>query len=335
MIAGDLTGFCEFFETNKCVDTCIGWTGSGMVNPLPLLKHLRTCTVRTTPPTAWQFDPVVAKPNLDMWQLLTNDNPDLHPVNWYNGDLKSSPDDRLVVCDDGVKLKHNKPYKPTKLHYDGQLGNNEEGARRIQAAYCDDKGAIRLFVTPGTHLPEVRQLITSITGAEYSDGFTGFGDFPELTKLLMKYSVALPSTGLLMWRANVAHFEGVALPTEEIRLLHASSRNWTQSSFSAETRAASIFRIYCGVISVPLDGEGKMLSDMKTMAFLRQKGFGMIPTHHPNRAHVLFVNDKGFQGASRIGKDGVGASWLAANNKMFAKVFGEASHEEINTTLKG
>lgn len=327
---GNLNSFINYFTKGKCTNTKIAWPGSGMINPLPILKEGKGGNLGRdkdlmykthSAVTEHYFNPMLAKNNLDMWQILNKKNSKLHPTCWYKDELLYSPNDRLYISDDGVKLKKGQPYGVTKLHYDGQLGDDEksdvkhaENARRIQIAYVNDIGSIKLFVCPGTQIPIVRKIISKLTGASYKRGFNGFGDHPQLSNILKKYSVALPQTGLLMWRANVAHFEGHAVKQNDNSclsnvesvldrgLLCASRKNVNDDDLKQETRNASIFRIYCGVISIPLDEKNDVIRDMIILAYLRQKNFAMVPTSGINKKHVLFVNDKGFQSGLRIGK---------------------------------
>ena len=59
---------------------------------------------------------------------------------------------------------------------------------------------------------------------------------------------------------------------------------------SKHTRASSVFRIYCGIVTVP---PNHLLKDLLIIAYMREHGWAMEPfAKKDNKAHSLFVNEK-------------------------------------------
>ena len=195
-------------NTRNYEDLQIWGTGKGMISTPPI--DTKTGYPLVTHPvlkTVECKNQILAKNNIRMWEILTRYNPLLHPREWFSQPL-CSPGYRTQVSEDGIKIKKDKAYDPTAIHYDGQLSESLDGStRRVQIIYTTDTGPVRLFAVPGSHLPRVRQIIQTITGIESKDGFAraNFEKTPRILELLHKYGVSIGSSpaGLLMFCANV------------------------------------------------------------------------------------------------------------------------------------
>lgn len=245
--------------------------------------------------------------NVRMWEIL-----ELDPSRIFQSLLEG----RIQVSEDGIKVIEKSRYEPTALHYDGQLGT-----RRIQIVYTADKGPVRLFVVPGSHLPRVQEIIQRITGVSAKTGFItmkdSFKKHPELSNILLQFGVALPSTGLLMFCANVWHFEGYEGPLKNELVRHVHT-----DDLRSKTSLSSVFRIYCGVVSVP----NERICDLISFAHLREHGWCMDPYTTGNREEETFVNQKTTQHWAVTSK-------LSDEQKRDFKVLSETSLSEKKTFL--
>lgn len=313
---GRFTDFSKEWQTQSYDNTRIAGKSNGMANLPPLDPELRDSFRWLN--TVHVNNTVNASANLCLWQTLAERNPSLHPSQWYTSPLKRAGD-RVQVSEDGIKVMQRCTYEPTALHYNGQRdGDNtdaggEAESRRIQVVFSADSGPVRLFAVPGSHLPRVQRIIELITGEASRPGFVALrnkhldgrmGEGPNGRKtgaadglqcVLCKYGVALPSTGLLMFRANVWHFEAAsevvaeAAPVSGGQLPLGPARPDLTIKARSKISASSVFRIYCGVVSVaPRDVERKLIP----LAWMREHGWCMDPYTRSNQAEELFVNQK-------------------------------------------
>ncbi len=285
--AGNFLSMCREMNERSYEDLQIWGTGKGMIQVPPLEPKDYKNVIHPVLKTVESKNVLTAKNNVRMWEVLSSYNPLLHPSQWFTSPL-CAEGYRTQVSEDGIKLKYGKKYDPTPIHYDGQLSESSDGStRRVQIIYTTDTGPVRLFAVPGSHLPRVREIIQDLTGIEARDGFARetFEKFPKILKLLFKYGVSLGSpSGLLMFCANVWHFESASLEKGD-KVRHDTSlepRDYTQSS--------TVFRIYCGIVTVP---PNHLLKDLLIIAYLREHGYCMEPfAKKENKQHALFVNEK-------------------------------------------
>lgn len=281
---GDFDSFSEEWMKKPVLETQIMFKGNGMANLPPVrnkekYKHPITDTIHSN-------NSLNATNNIWLWKHLVEMNPDIKPSCWG----KKNKSDRVQVSEDGIKILNYKKYIPTAIHYDGQLGQTEDfEARRIQIVYTADEGPIKLFCVPGSNTPKVRNIIQKITKTKGKPGFitlkSEFDKNPELKNLLYRYGVTLPKSGLLMFKANVWHFEGSGKP-----LKNGIIRNTFTDikKLAPLTKKSKIFRIYCGVVSV----SPSLVKDLIVLAYLRLNGWSMDVYTKQNRKHPLFVNEK-------------------------------------------
>lgn len=268
---------------------------SGMINRVPVQTKDYPAFKCNFTETVHVPNTVNAQNNIDVWMSLIGENDNLSPGKWFAPPLRDALH-RYQVSEDGIKIMVKKDYNPTGLHYDGQLGESvEDGkAQRVQIVYCDDTGPVRLFAVPGSHTQLVREIIQKITGLkgkpEFATHKETFRKHPQLSEVLLKYGIALPQAGLLMFVANVWHYEGVegTKPNDMMPINVNPKRHGEAGSL---TRKSNVFRIYMGVVSVPI----RYLKDMIVFAFLREQGWCMDPFANVNKKHPLFVNEKGMQ----------------------------------------
>lgn len=292
---GDFIAFSDEWHTKNYDVTCVAGKSNGMANAPPLDPGLRDkFALKVLLKTVHVPNTVNATNNVRMWELLCQANPELHPSRWFTD---KPADYRVQVSEDGVKIfqpgTKKRTYEPTALHYDGQLGHSTDAdARRIQIIYAADKGSVRLFAVPGTHLPRVREIIQRITGVGGQPGFITlkdkFAKQPKLAEMLLRFGVTLPTTGLIMFRANVWHYEGNSGAQQPGGALRVQPIN----DLRAKTAISSIFRIYCGVVSVPPE---HVHTKLVPLAFMRENGWCMDPYTKSNRDEELFVNQKSTQ----------------------------------------
>ena len=302
MRAGEFGPFSRWWRDSRYKDTRLWGQNPGMPNwaPLGVKADLSpfTCPITGTVHTR---NVLTAKNNVQLWQSLCENEPRLHPDRWFVGPLRGiGGSGRVQVSEDGVKVRWNTRYKPTALHYDGQLGATEGvEAHRIQAMYTADRGPVRLFVVPGSNSPRVRAILQAWTGLVGTPTFSKhsaiFRAHPRLWHLLHRFGVALPAAGLLMWVANVWHFEGVEQPTTFSALapvrvqMTAADDQYDPNATAAATARSVVFRVYCGLVAVPASVP---VEHLVRLAFLRQRGWCMEPFTSINKAHPLFVNEK-------------------------------------------
>jgi hypothetical protein len=259
---------------------------------------------------------LAARNTVETWELITNRLPMLTPENW----LPFGQGRGYNISEDGIKVTQTS-YKPTMLHYDGQFhgaaaaaaaAGGDIEANRVQIAYADDSGPLRLFVVPGSHGRRVREIVEAITGVGIRMGFSAFGkDFaakhPDLYDLLHEFGVALPTAGLQMFAAAVWHYEAAAEATQERRLLRpimewdGKARRLTYSYAASKqaTPRSRCFRIFCGVVSL---ANNVSLDDLVLFAYAREHGWAMDPfaSENKNNRRGVFVNDKGNQSALNV-----------------------------------
>lgn len=286
--------FSRDFQEYKFSEHEIALKNVGMPNKPPLPKSMWQHYTHPLTATVHRPNQLAARNNLEMWDILTHIQPELHPRAWFRGALLQGQDYRNNVSEDAIKILRRKTYNPTGLHYDGQLGQmHGVASQRTQIVYTNDQGPVRLFIVPGTHSDRAKDIITKLTGRPYQSGFEAKAVPERLKDMLIAHGVALPERGLLMFLANVWHFEAVKadnLLTPNGLLTVDTVKTLTTKSF---TRASSPFRIYCGVISVP---PGPLIKDLIVVAFLREHGWIMSPfARSINQKSDLFVNEKGTQ----------------------------------------
>lgn len=305
---GNFERFSEEWKKKLYSQTKISFKTNGMANKAPLDPDHRPDFTDHWTKIVHVNNRLAATNNICLWEGLTELHARLHPSEWFKDDLRP-PNYRIQVSEDGVKILHKQSYEPTALHYDGQLGQAEGGdARRIQIVYTADSGPVRLFVVAGSHKPRVRQIIQAITGVPGMPGFITlkkqFDQHPQLRQLLYKYGVALPSTGLLMFRANVWHYEAVERfkTVEYYPVSVLLSPDYNSEDTKAKTKQSSIFRIYCGVVSVPPSTDN--FRDLVVLAYLREHGWAIDPFSPENKKHPLFVNHKSTQNWSETSHPG-------------------------------
>jgi hypothetical protein len=320
---GNFQLFSEELNTRASEDLRIALKSGGFLNHPPIAERNRGLFLYPRTNTIHNQNPLVASNNLAMWELLIAHNPNMAPERWFRSPLKPEGF-RHLVTEDGVKVVQRQPYTPTALHYDGQLGQGEGAdARRIQIVYTSDTGPVRLFVVPGSHRPTIRALIQSLTRTEGTlPGFVtlkkSFAACPRLGQLLYKYGVAVPGEGLLMFRANVWHYEAAeAAPVQADQpvRVHLVNGQYDPSDTAAKTRISTVFRVYCGVVSVP----PQLRRDCLEMAFLREHHWPMEPFASQNKRHQLFVNEKSTQFWKVLSAPDARA-WLALRNTSFAEM---------------
>jgi len=283
----------EWKKSGSYETTEVSGKSNGMANQPPLDPELRDdfSTKLDGNTTVHVPNKVNATNNISTWEHLSAFNPELEPSKWVVEPLKSY-NDRVQVSEDGVKIMEKCAYDPTALHYDGQLGQTDDQQRRIQIVYTADKGPVRLFVVPGSNLPRVRQIIQRLTGVAGKPGFNtmkdSFKKHPELSKTLHEFGVSIPTTGLIMFCANVWHFEGYEGPNKVISdqiVKHIKIDN-----LRSKTSSSTVFRIYCGVVSVQ-----QIDKKLIPLAYLRENGWCFDPFTRGNSAEELFVNSKSTQ----------------------------------------
>lgn len=312
---GRFDTFSKDWQGHKVEERLIVGKSSGMPNKVYLKSSARAQYTHPLTGTIHRPNVIAAKNNIEMWEILGRYNPNLYPTRWYVSPLKRNPMDRLNVSEDGLKIMEKRSYGPTGLHYDGQMGDTKgREARRVQIIYTTDQGPVRLFVVSQSHTPRVKELINQITGLKTNAAFSThkdiFAKHPRLSDLLFRYGLCIPHNGLIMFVANVWHYEAVgsAVPNANGLLTVDQGRD-TKSL----TGASVVFRIYCGIIAVP---PGSLIKDMIVFAFLREHGWCMDPFSSPNKQNGLFVNEKSTQ------------SWIGAATNVGA--IGE--WEQLRTT---
>ncbi len=306
--AGTFESFSKDWQNKGVLDRLIAAKSSGMANKMFLKKDAREKYIHPITKTIHRPSAIPAFNNIEMWEILSRYNPGLHPSQWFRSPLKEAEENRLNVSEDGLKILEKKTYEPTGIHYDGQLSTNgARQARRVQIIYTNDKGPVRLFVVPGSHRPDVQQLITDITGVSKMGKAKGFEPHatvmeknPRLKEMLYKYGVSIPATGLIMFVANIWHYEAKEKEQkitsfEDSGLVFVDTDHITD--IKSYTKKSSVFRIYCGVVTVK---PGPLIKDLIIFAYLREHTWAMDPFSTPNTKHPLFVNSKSTQ------------SWLGA-----------------------
>lgn len=288
---GNFDAFSKEWMGSPVTKTQIMFKGNGMANSPPIGPKQRSAYKHplTAPNTVHTRNSLNAMNNILLWNHLISSNPSLAPENWFARPMQN----RIQVSEDSVKILNRKQYGPTQMHYDGQLGKTEgKDARRIQIVYTADKGPIKLFCVPGTHKPEILDLIRKLTKTKGQPGFISlqkeFKKLPNLRNLLYKYGVSLPKSGLLMFRANVWHFEGSGIPMQNGIIVN---RHNDIKKLKPLTKQTEVFRIYCGVVSVA----PRLIHDLIVLAYLRVSGWSMDVYSPENRNHELFVNQKSTQ----------------------------------------
>ncbi|KAJ1564866.1 hypothetical protein HK096_005807, partial [Nowakowskiella sp. JEL0078] len=277
--------------------TQIAFKTNGMANKPPLTPTLRKSFTCPYTKTIHIDNSLNAINSISLWERLSMLNAKLHPQQWFITPLKPE-NHRSQVSEDGIKILVKTKYLPTAIHYDGKLGQGETAdTQRIQIVYSSDQGPVRLFAIPGSQHPRVRELIQHITKTVGITGFTTlkkeFDEHQKLRNLLYKYGVALPSTGLLMFRANVWHYEAVEdlTPVNRDRPVYVRlnvNEEYDENDTASKTVTSSVFRIYCGIISAPPG----LTKDLIVLAFLRENGWSMDPFSSANKNHPFFVNGK-------------------------------------------
>lgn len=300
---GTFDSFSKDWQKQKVVDRLIASKSSGMANKMFLKTDARTKYTHPITKTVHRPSEIPSVNNIEMWEILSRYNPGLHPFEWFKMPLKEKDDFRVNVSEDGLKILEKTKYKPTGIHYDGQLSTSgAKQAHRVQIIYTNDKGPVRLFVVPGSHRADIQKLITDITGISQmgkAKGFETHGKVleknPRLKKLLYKYGVSIPSTGLIMFVANVWHYEA----KEKKREINSFEDNGLafvdmdhKDDIQNFTKESSVFRIYCGVVSVK---PTSLIKDLIVFAYLREHLWAMDPFSTPNNKHPLFVNSKSTQ----------------------------------------
>lgn len=257
---GVFESFSREWSTTPMLDSRLLNKGNGMANLFPIHSSAQDAFTLTLCKTVHVKNKVAALNNMQAWEVLCEKVPLLHPSEW-------APFDAYQVSEDGLKIMHHVQYKPTGLHYDGQMADAQG---RIQVVYANDSGPVRLCLVPASNQARVRELIQSITNIDMKDGFQRhareFFKQPRLKELLCAHSVTLDQPGLLMFCAGVWHFEG-----------------------PNATKESSVFRLYMGVVdctSIPRE-------QLITLAYLRLHGWCMDPfAKKINKKHALFVNEK-------------------------------------------
>lgn len=271
------------FRETEIAFKSFGMANSAMINPSDrsLYTHPITKTVHT--------DNVLnALNNIKMWRILQKDNQNLSVDKIFTPPLGY----RTQVSEDGIKIMNYQKYTPTDMHYDGQLGKyTGKDARRVQAVYISDQGPTRLFCVPGTHSVEIIELIQRITEtSEIQPGFIKlkkeFQKNPKLKEILYKYGIALPTNGLLLFRAGVWHFEGSC--NHENIDPRKPVKNIVTSHSQINTKKSKIFRIYCGVVFLP----DEYKNDLIVMAYMRLNKWSMDVYSPQNKKKEYFVNQK-------------------------------------------
>lgn len=302
MRQGRFSRFSQELKRRKTEDLRILLKSGGFLSNPPLAVNNREPFTHPLTNTVHNFNRLVATNNIRMWEILVEANPSIHPLRWFRAPLRPQ-DYRVQVSEDGVKVVYGQSYSPTGLHYDGQLGQGEGAdARRIQIIYTEDTGPVRLFAVPGTQLPRVRRIIQQLTGTEGdTPGFVTlkkrFDQVPRLRQILYRYGVAVPGNGLLMFRANVWHYEAAEAvtpvqPDEPVQVRLDAQGQYDEADTKLRTRRSTVFRIYCGVVSVP---PGQLVRDSIVFAYMREFGWPMEPFAAQNKRHPLFVNEKSTQ----------------------------------------
>lgn len=345
---GDFTEFLKKWTGKAGVtETGVEGVSNRMPNKSPIAsKFHETYKLSEKIPTIHRYNPLNAMINVRLWTFL----PEFHPSKWYKKD-------DLLVTEDGIKISDTKSYKPTGLHYDGQLGAFKEGqlAPRVQVAYVEDEGPACLFAIPGSNSDRARELILQITKQKgVNSGFVTFKKmFPKEKKsaeesvekkierearekeieevktklftLLVKYGVSLNPgpgiRGLIMFNSNVWHYEAGAVN---------QGNGLAFYSPDAKTATSKVFRIYCGVIAISKETE-KEKDKLIQFAYLRLKGWTMDPFASTNKREPTFVNYKHTQSYPRALESEDKKAFDAIKNVSMTemKAFLQKQNEEI------
>lgn len=295
---GNFGAFAKEYTKRGYADLRIAFKSMGFINRPPISHSKRADTSMKMPSgteCVFTQNSLTATNNIDMWDLVPES---LHPDKWFVHPLITAGHHGTVITEDGVKIMQNKTYAPTQLHYDGQHHAVEVAARRVQIIYTEDTGPVRLFVVPGTQNRDVQAIIEQITGGVgIVSGFvtlkSSFDRHPRLGSLLYKYGVTLEHSGMIMFKAGVWHMEAVHGEVSCTAGL-LSVKTADPALVRAETRKASLFRVFCGVVSLP----EPFVNDAIIMAYMREHGWAMEPFasgRHQNGSHPLFANDKSTQ----------------------------------------
>jgi hypothetical protein len=284
-----INNFVTELNKRKYEDLQIWGTGKGMINTPPIDPENYERLTHPILNTVECKNAINAKNNIRMWEILTRYNNQLHPSNWFTEPL-CSKDYRTQVSEDGIKIKKDESYKPTPIHYDGQLSEtNDMSTRRVQIIYTTDTGPVRLFAVPGSHLLRVKEIIQIVTGITPKAQFAreNFDKHPIILELLYKYGVSIGSSaGLLMFCASVWHFESASSQIGH-KIQHEPQISFNMNK---HTKKSSVFRIYCGIVTVT---PNHLLKDLLVIAYMREHGWAMESfARTKNREHSLFVNEK-------------------------------------------
>ena len=297
--AGEFKHFFSEVEHRKYKVLEIAFKTRGMLNQPPLAKADRDTFTHPITGAVHIHNPLAATLPLRVWESITTVHPLLNSTRWFNNSLLEK-DHTVQVSEDGVKLTDRWTYDPTPIHFDnqGRVSNPLSGETgRVQVAYCQDTGPVRLFVVPGSNKPEVRQILQKLTRCD--DIVSGFSTFdkaypeiPIIRELFYKYGVALPTTGLLIFCAGVMHYEAVQkeTPTDD-RVVE--TRCYYNGSYDPQhiemgTLASHNFRVFIGLKAIPHTA----LDACVTHAYLRQHGWSMEPFAPKNKQSAFFINEK-------------------------------------------
>ena len=313
--SGTFESFGNAWEKGKLKDHEIVLKSSRMPQMVPLLKEGRKAHLHSLTETVHRPNTVAALNNIEMWEILSEHNSNLHPGKWYKNIESHRNAERINVSEDGVKIAVGNSYDLTGIHYDGQLGNEKENnLKRVQIVYANDTGPVRLFIVPGSNQKKFQDLVRIITGVTLKNGFSTHKGLMEkhvkLKTLLLKYGVSLKEAGLIMFEPFVWHYEGV----EEKKtfkgrhsLAMVSVNRTLGKGFSGlsdvdpkeYSSVGDVFRIYCGIVSVK---KGVSVEHLIVFAYLREHNWAMDPFAGVNKQNDFFVNEKSTQ------------SYLAAKN---------------------
>lgn len=285
--------FSAEWKKRSVKETGMALKSSQMPNMVPLLAAAQDHFRHPLLGTVHMQNPLLALAPIDVWEVLAQAHPQLHPRLWFTPPLHAANRPRCQVSEDGFKVAVCVKYGATPLHYDGQ-------PERVQIIFTTDEGPVRLFAVPGSGRPEAQRLICEILGVPaLQEGFksheAAFKQHPALSRLLYRYGVCVPRAGVLAFRTRVWHYEAcIAAPADPQQPGYVDTAIKVEN-ISAKTPEANVFRVYCGVVAV----RDNLRDTLIRHAYLRERGWAMEAFTHSNRGNPLFVAEKGSQAADR------------------------------------
>ena len=168
---------------------------SGFVNQMP----------QSGSPVVWnatifQRNPFLAE-NIDIVAQIPNFVEVAHP-------LLKTEGKRMKLSSDTGKVKRGKNYTP--VHVDLYSGGKNT-VDRVQCILAVE-GNVRLFYVPGTHRPDVVELLGQLGLVFSAKGFDAKKIPDDIMQVLNKHAVAAPTCAATFFAEGVIHFEG---PCEE------------------------------------------------------------------------------------------------------------------------